>query len=159
MKIEFSKKWIQRMISLEGDFAVGAGSKALDPTSDSFYAYKTGAGKSSLALSRFVQLMRREQGITVDRLAELVDIEASELLNIEQDANYTPEPRTVYQLANYFHVNKSRLMQISGLASKKDADLIYESVRFAAKSNPMAKLTPEEREALDIFVKVLEERK
>jgi transcriptional regulator with XRE-family HTH domain len=158
MKIDFSKKWIQRMISLEGDFAVGAGINALDPTPDSFIEYKSGAGKSHLALSRFVQLMRREQGITIDRLAELADVETSELLNIEQNYQYAPEPRTVYQLANYFHVSRSRLMQISGLSSKRDTDLIYESVRFAASSNPLAKLTPEEREALDIFVKVLEDK-
>lgn len=158
MKINFSKKWIQRMVSLEGDVAVGAGINALDPIPGSFTEYKSGTGKTHLALSRFVQLMRREQGITVDRLAELIDVDAVELLLIEQNYQYTPEPRTVYQLANYFHVGRSRLMQISGLASKRDTDLIYESVRFAASSNPSAKLTQEEREALDIFVKVLEDK-
>jgi transcriptional regulator with XRE-family HTH domain len=158
MKLDISKEWIQRMIALEGDLAVGAGENAHDPTADSFMTYSSGAGKTHLALSRFVQLMRREQGITVDRLAELADVDALELLSIEQNFEFTPEPRTVYQLANYFHVSKSRLMQISGLASKRDADLIYESVKFAASSNPLAKLTKEESDALNIFVKALEDK-
>ena len=40
----------------------------------------------------------------------------------------------------------------------KDAKLFDEGVRFAARSEPTAKLTPEEGAALEAFVAVLSER-
>ena len=50
-------------------------------------------------------------------------------------------------------------MQVAGLTAPKDARLFDEAVRFAARSEPTAALTPAEGAALEAFVAVLSEQK
>ncbi|MBB6340525.1 transcriptional regulator with XRE-family HTH domain [Pseudomonas fluvialis] len=157
MKIEISKEWIRRMATIEGNSIVGAGPIARDPAARSFKDFIAHqANEANLAFGRFVCLMRRKQGLSLEGLAEKADIELSDLVEIEGDTRHRPEPRTVYQLANYFHVNKSNLMQIAGLTTRKDERLASESVRFAARSDPSASLSREESIALDAFIKALD---
>lgn len=103
--------------------------------------------------------MRRSKHLTVEKLADDADVEISELVSIEEDAHYKAELRTVYQLAEFFDVQKSGLLQVAGLTVPKDTRLVDEAVRFAARSEPVAELTREERAALDAFVAVLSEQK
>jgi hypothetical protein len=72
--------------------------------------------------------------------------------------HYVPEPRTVFKLAQTFEVSQRRLMQLAGLAAANDAGLRQEAVRFAARSEAVQKLTPEESSALEAFVAVLSEQ-
>jgi hypothetical protein len=51
------------------------------------------------------------------------------------------------------------LLQVAGLTAPKDTHLLDEAVRFAARSEPVAALTVEERAALEAFVSVLSEKK
>ena len=82
-----------------------------------------------------------------------------DLVEIESDPHPKPEPRTVYQLADYFNVPRSSLLQVAGLTELKDTRLFDEAVRFAARSEPMTTLTPEEGAALESFVAALSEQK
>ena len=68
----------------------------------------------------------------------------TELVEIESDMHYKPALRTTYQLANYFSMPRSGFMQVAGLTARKDAHLSDEAVRFAARAEPTAELTPEE---------------
>ncbi len=115
--------------------------------------------ETAIAFSRFVQLARRNRRLTVEKLAEDADIELRELVSIEESVNYKPDLRTVYQLANYFGVQRAKLLQVAGLTMPKDSHIANEAVRFAARSEPTAALTAEERSALEAFVSVLSERK
>ena len=83
----------------------------------------------------------------------------TDLVEIESDPRHKPELRTAYQLANYFNVPRPGLLQVAGLAAPKDARLFDEAVRFAARSEPMTALTPEEGAALESFVSALSEQK
>ena len=49
-------------------------------------------------------------------------------------------------------------MELAGLADAKDSRLKEEALLFAARSEPMAKLSPAEREAFEAFVKVVSEK-
>jgi transcriptional regulator with XRE-family HTH domain len=115
--------------------------------------------ESSIAFGRFVRLMRRDRGLTLEKLAEDTDVEVAELVEIEEDTHHKPELRTVYQLANYFRVPRGNLLQVAGLTVPRDNRLIDEAVRFAARSESVAVLTSEERAALEAFVAVLSEEK
>ena len=95
----------------------------------------------------------------MEQLAEAADLDASELLVIEGDVHYVPEPRTVFKLAQIFEVPQRRLMQLAGLAVANDAGLRQEAIRFAARSESVQQLTLEENSALEAFVAVLSERK
>lgn len=112
------------------------------------------ASETHGVFGRFVQLMRRKRGLTVERLALDADIDMAELVEIEDDVAARPDPRTVYQLAQFFNVSINNLLQVAGLAEARN-DLVMEGVRFAARSNPVNELTAEERAALEAFVAVL----
>ena len=101
--------------------------------------------------------MRRDRGLTVEKLADEAAVDVGELVSVEEDTRYKPEVRTVYQLANYFSVPRATLLQVAGLTLPKDSRIVEEAVRFAARSEPVEALSNEERAALETFVAVLSE--
>ena len=157
MARDISKEWCMRMAELEGDAEIGVGRLAFDPVFDGETVPVAVSGEEgpSIAFGRFVSLMRRRSGVSVEKLADEADVDMTDLLEIESDPHFKPDLRTAYQLANYFKVSRSGLMQVAGLTAPKDARLFDEAVRFAARSEPMAELTPEEGAALEAFVAVL----
>lgn len=160
MKIEISKEWCMRMAQCEGDTEIGAGQLAVDPVFDGI-PHSTEAvdeGGPNLAFGRFVNLMRRQRSMSLEELADDTNVDVADLVEIESDPRHKPELRTVYQLANYFKVSRSGLMQVAGVALPKDERLFDEGIRFAARSESTAELTPEECAALEAFVAVLSER-
>lgn len=159
MRIDITKEWCLRMAGIEADAEIGAGWNAFDPVFDGgVVAANETTEETTIAFGRFVRLMRRDRGLTLERLADDADVDISELVEIEDDARHKPELRTVYQLANYFKVPRANLMQVAGLTAPKDSRLVDEAVRFAARSEPLTELTPEERAALEAFVAVLSEK-
>lgn len=161
MKIEFTKDWCLRMAQLEGDSAIGAGTYSIDPLFERKVEMVSESGASAelhVVFGRFVRLMRRRHGLTLEKLAMDADVGIMDLVEIEDDARHKLEPRTVYQLANYFKVPEANLMQVAGLTAPKGSRLLNEAIRFAARSDPMAQLTPEEQVALEEFVAVLSDQ-
>ncbi len=156
MKIEFTKEWCHKMALLEGDLEIGAGVYAADPTFDSPTSKSDDARKeSNVVFGRFVKLMRRRHGLTIETLANDINVDIADLVGIEDDAKFKPEPRVVHQIATFFEVPESRLMEVAGLTTPKNDMLISEAFRFAARSDSVAELTTEEKAALEAFVSVL----
>ena len=159
MKLNRSKEWWSSLARREPpEVAIAAGLPTPEPI--------VGAGRQAttpptsvdelrVAFGRFVNLMRRRQSLSVEELAEKADLDVSELLIIEDDIRYVPEPRTVYKLAQTFRVPQQRLMQVAGLAAARDVGLKQEAVRFAARSESVHRLSKEESAALDAFVVIL----
>ena len=108
---------------------------------------------------RQLALMRRRWRVSLERLAKDADVTVTELVEIESDTRYKPALRTTYQLANYFKMPRAGFMQVAGLTALKNAHLSDEAVRFAARAEPTAELTPEENAALEAFVAVLSKQK
>ncbi len=159
MKLERSKDWWMARARREGNVAVGAGLLAFDPAPEERpSSVQAAAEDTRIAFGKFVNLMRRRRGFSMEQLAEAAELEASELLVIEDDVHYVPEPRTVFKLAQTFDVSQRRLMQLAGLAAANDVGFREEAVRFAARSESVQKLTPEESSALEAFVAVLSEQ-
>lgn len=167
MKFERNKEWWMARARREGKACIGAGLLAFGPTSKARpiptprpTPNQTASGEDTrIAFGKFVNLMRRRHGLSMEQLASTADLEASELLIIEGDGHYFPEPRTVFKLAQTFGVSQQRLMQLSGLTAANDAGFRQEAVRFAARSEAVQKLTKEEITALEAFVAVLSEQK
>jgi transcriptional regulator with XRE-family HTH domain len=156
MKIEITKEWCLRMAHLEGDAEIGAGLLSFDPIPNlDLSPVIDSLDEPGIVFGRFVQLMRRNHGLTIEKLAEDSDVEIAELVEIEDDAHHKPQGRTVYQLANYFKVPHSNLLQVAGLTAPRDSRILEEGVRFAARLEPVSELSPEERAALEAFVAVI----
>jgi transcriptional regulator with XRE-family HTH domain len=160
MRFQRSKDWWMARARREGDSAVGAGLLAFDPAPEErpSTVQVVALEETRIAFGKFVNLMRRRRGYTMEQLAEVAELDPSELLVIEDDLHYVPEPRTVFKLAQTFEVSQRRLMQLAGLAAANDAGFREEAVRFAARSESVQKLTPEETSALEAFVAVLSEQ-
>jgi HTH-type transcriptional regulator, competence development regulator len=159
MKTEFNEEWCLNMARLEGDAEIGVGAFAFDPIFDGELIEQRKHDEPVVAFGRFVRLMRRRRNMDIEKLADTADIDIEELVSIEDDPHFRPEVRTVYQLSMFFDLPRESLLQIAGLTRPKDDRIYQEAVRFAARSEPVAALTPEEREALEAFVAVLNEKK
>lgn len=153
MRIEISKEWCMRMARYEGNAEIGAGQLAIDPTFDG-----VAGDVPNIAFGRFVSLMRRRREMSLEQLADNADVEMADLVRIESDPHHKPELRTAYQLANYFKVSRTGLMQIAGLVAPEDSKLFDAGVKFAARSESTTELTPQEVAALEAFVAVLSEQ-
>ena len=157
MKIERPQLWWIDRAGSEPDIMFGAGLTQAHEA-DQTRTPSTSPETTRIAFGRFVSMMRRKKGLSLERLAEIADVDASDLLVIEEAADQTPDPRTVFNLANTFSVPKMALMQLAGLTVANDTGLNDEAVRFAARSESLENLTPEQSSALDAFVAVLSQR-
>lgn len=159
MTTEITPEWCLAMARGEVGFDIGAGLLAIDPTGSQELHENDNAEESRLALSRFVTLMRRKGGMSIEALADRADIDVGELLAIEKDAHHAPEVRTIYKLAMVFGVSQKKLMGLSGLTRPKDISYVDQAVRYAARSESIAVLSAEEQAALDGFISILSETK
>jgi len=86
------------------------------------------------------------------------DVDLGELVKIESDESFKPTPRTIHQLAEFLKLPAKKLMVLAGLLQVKDFGLQQASVRFAARSEPVEDVSPEEHAALEEYVKFLNEQ-
>ena len=108
-----------------------------------------------VVFSRFLQLARRDRKLSLDQFAEKVDVDLAELLKIDAEEQYTPSPRTVHQIASFLNVPAQKLMAVAGLLRVKDLQFQTESLRFAARSEPVESLSPEEHSVYEEYVTYL----
>jgi transcriptional regulator with XRE-family HTH domain len=155
MKVGRSKEWWLEMAALEDDAEVGAGVLALE--SQSLTIPERVSNAAEIAFGRFIQLMRRKHGLSLEQLSTKVDVDLEELIGIEENSSYRPEPRTVYQLSNMFKVSNAKLLELAGLRTSTSDNLREEAVRFAARSESTERLTSIEKAALESFVAILSE--
>ncbi len=152
MKLEYPKEWFERSAEIEGDSEVGAG---LPPTYRTMAKEKTEVLDTRIALGQFVELWRRNQGWDAEELAEKAGIGTEEVLEIERDPRCEPEPDAVYKLAHVFGVPSRKLMELAGLVHSRTPRLREEAIRFAARSESIAKLSDVEQQAFEAFVTAL----
>lgn len=156
MRLERSREWWLTRARGEGADAISAGMLAFDPEPGERAA--RGADEARIAFGRFVNLMRRRRGLSLEEFAEEANLDASELLVIEESSYNVLEPRTVLRLAQTFDVPERSLMELAGLVVANDTDIRQEAVRFVERSESVRKLEPEESVALEVFVRVLSQQ-
>ena len=148
--------WWKARAQREEGHHIGAGSLALDPQfADTSRPQLVEREQTRVAFGKLIELMRRRKGWTVEELASEADLDIGDVLLIEDDLAVPPEPRAVYQLAKVFEIPQINLMQVSGLTVPRDPNLRQETVRFAARSQSVEKLSQSEHLALEQFVSVL----
>lgn len=156
MTFDINKTWCQNAGTRENGLDIGAGVIAADP----MFTHESGADESPeasrLALGRFINLMRRDQGLSIEALAQKADVEIGDLLSLEKNANHLPDVRTLYQLSEVFGVSQEKLMGLSGLTHAND-DYVEEAVRYAAKSASVEVLSEDEHVILNGLISVLSE--
>lgn len=164
MKMNLSKEWFQQRTALDDDADVSAGTlnlNRLPANRASNVGSMHGSSEADTpnpAFGRLINLWRRKMGLRIDALADRARIDVAELIEIERNLNYVPEPRTVFQLAKTLEVPTERLLELSGNVVVRDPSLGEEAVRFAARSESVERLSKDEQRALEEFVKFLSEK-
>lgn len=186
MRLHFNNDWLQRRIESDGDVEIEAAAPELLLSELGFFMHEglvrtpaaavgataTGSvGDDNVvdlasrraerdmhyAFGLYVQLKRKEKGLTRADLASRARIDEDELGSIERDPYHVPRPRTVTQLASFFRDDVKKLMRLSGVIQGRDEALEQAALRFAAMSDDLAHLDKEERALLNEFVKLLKE--
>jgi transcriptional regulator with XRE-family HTH domain len=164
MKLNLRKEWLSKRAEIDDKAEISAGVFSIEMLKPRQQNEKVTSINASAdedprpAFGKLINLCRRKKGWRMDELADRADIDPSELIEIERNLHYTPEPRTVYQLAKTLGLSNERLLQLSGNAVTRDSALGQEAVRFAARSESVEKLTKDEQRALEEFVKFISER-
>ena len=68
MRMDVTKDWCLRMAELEADEEIGVGLVAADPMFDGESVAQS--EEPAVAFGRFISLMRRDRGLTVEKLAD-----------------------------------------------------------------------------------------
>jgi hypothetical protein len=109
--------------------------------------------------SSLMRLLRRRKEMEIPELALCAQIDPAELSRIEEEPGYLPAPRTIFQLERFFDLPKDTLSRLSGAVTKTSDTIQGELLRFAACSDGIGKLTKDEKNLLNEFVKHLARRK
>jgi transcriptional regulator with XRE-family HTH domain len=99
--------------------------------------------------------LRREHGLTIDKLAKELSVERSEIQAMEQSIDYRPSPMMLYNLSKFYKIPQTRLNALAGATIDIPEDIRREASRYAAQSESFTSLTEEEKKSLDSFVKFL----
>jgi transcriptional regulator with XRE-family HTH domain len=155
MKFTFDKEWLQRHADSDQNLEIAAGSFSLDQLPPAMG--ELAASPQPGAFGRLINLSRRKRGWTIEDLVASARIDAGEAIRIEHDSSYIPGPRTVYQLSTALDLPRERMLQLSGNMLLRDRRLGEQAVKFAARSESVEKLSRQEHQALEEFVKYLNE--
>ena len=170
MKLLFPTEWLRRKIDSDPDVEVEAG-----PNLNDWALLGRFEGENlqeenlatleerqvvplRMSLGLLVRQLRLRDGLTVETLAKEAKVSEEELNQVEHNPNYTARPRLIYNLSEYFEVRLQDLSQLAGTTRKVDRKLYNSAVRYAAMSDEAAALTEGQREILDGFVTMLNDR-
>jgi transcriptional regulator with XRE-family HTH domain len=101
---------------------------------------------------RFLNMARREKGLSVQQLAQAIGINPYDVLLLEEGRE-APEPRIVSRVAQTFGVPPRKLAQVAGHVVP-DTSTASAALAFAASSSTKP-LEPDQKEALHEFIKAL----
>jgi len=147
-----SREWLLKMADLEDSFP----SVAVGGMAEEMEMLPSGSLDYPKVLSRLIELARRKLGYSIEKLAQIARVDLGELVRIEDDDEYQPSVRTVYQLATTLKLPAEKLLELAGLVKANSGQGLNDAaILFAARSETNAKLTRAEKDALDEFVKVL----
>ena len=170
MKLSLSKSWLRRKIISDPDVEVEAGPelnkwartggfRGTPPQERSLATIKERqVVPLRMSLSLLVRQLRLRDGLTVKALARKANVSEEEINQVEHNPNYTARPRLIYNLSEHFKVRLEDLSQLAGTTRKVERKLYNRAIQYAAMSDEAAALTEEQREILDGFVSMLNER-
>lgn len=151
-----NREWLRRQVQAEDGCFVSVGGFVM--AIEQLSANQATVRPLRQAFARLVQLKRRECALSLEDFARRADVDLREVVGIETDDEYAPSGLCVHRIASFFKLPERPLMALAGLLSVKDPQFQDASLRFAARSTPVDKLSSEERDALEVYVKFLCER-
>jgi transcriptional regulator with XRE-family HTH domain len=104
------------------------------------------------AFHLFLRTMRKAKRLTVEQLAHKAGIDIEEIVFLENDESYRPDPLTLHRLSKFYDVPERKLLVLAGAVRDVPEMVREQASRFAAHSDGIGELSREEKEALDEFM-------
>lgn len=160
MKFNKDRDWLKTRADQEDQHSISVGGMvALVPAPwQADFSNRGNVLVMRAAFGRPVRLARRERRLSVEQLAKDADIDLAEAVKIEENKRFQPSLRTIHHLASFLDLPAKGLMVLGGLLPVEDGGLEEASIRFVARCEPVQYMSPEERAALQEYVKFLSER-
>ncbi|HZL38529.1 MAG TPA: helix-turn-helix transcriptional regulator [Tepidisphaeraceae bacterium] len=143
-QVQRDDAWVLRMADAEEGVSIEVGG-----LQGRLEALKTEATRRSLA--HFIELSRRQLGLSSVQFAEKAQVSLTELIAVETSKGTIGSCETVIRLAAFLGLDAEPLLCLAGLSSSEDRQLDAVAVQFTARLEPVAPLEPREQEALDWF--------
>ena len=106
--------------------------------------------KLAVSKSSVVALLRRKKGLTHAELAERAFVAEKEVRSLEEDPTFSPRPRTLAQLEDFFRLKPRILAILAGEVRVERHEVLRAEVkRYAANSTGIGKLTRDEKRVLN----------
>jgi transcriptional regulator with XRE-family HTH domain len=153
MKILSDQEWLRQQAALEHNCYVSVG--GLLTAIEEMQGKRVGSNVLKAAFGQLVRLFRRDHRMTPEQFAEDLDIDLAELIAMEAADQLRPSARSIHKLSEKMRVPSSKLFVLSGLADARDTHVQEESLKFAARSQPLQALTADEHQILNEWVKYL----
>jgi len=157
MRFERPKEWWLARARAEPEVTIGAGVEMSDRA---IRDQQSSAEEPAISVpfGEFVHLLRRQQSLSIEQFAEVVNIDVSEARVLEDDPSYLPEPRTIFYVAQAFNLSQQELNEYAGLTAANDHDVVDGQLRYAARSESRSQLSADELALLNTIVAVLADR-
>lgn len=164
MKMMITDEWLRNKIEASPETDIDAGLSLTK--SDSIDGFLPSNIKSASvedervislrhAFGLFIRNLRLINKLTIAELSKRASIEEAELYAIENDPHNVTKPRTIYQLSNFFKVDRNKMMLLSGSSIVNDEIFEEEALKFAAMSDGVSSLNKDEQQILNEYVKFL----
>ena len=132
-----SGDWYRRKVMEIGDSDFGAGPAEGDEPPQ-------GAAALGIAFGSLVQLERRARKLSIEAMAEALDIAEDDLRNIEHNPGYRARPRTIINIAKGFELPAKELIKLAGAAASNDSNFEKMALKFAAHSDVLGARSPKQ---------------
>ncbi|CAN7581755.1 helix-turn-helix transcriptional regulator [Acidovorax sp. LjRoot38] len=156
MKLQISREWLEHKLQQDDDANVGAGGTSLEQfKKDVQQRTVTPAvlAKVPTELGQVVRYVREQRGWSRSELADLADVDESEINALETQTHYDPTPRTVGQLADACHFSRVKFAELANHRLEIAAN--DGVVRYVAKSKGTDAVSDDQYELIRALVEVL----
>ena len=109
-------------------------------------------------LSALIWNARKHLKLTVETFAEKCDINADDVVRIENDYSYRPDISTLYAISNFLGIKNEVLAELAGYFKVRDPFYEQKLFSFAASSRRIRNCSDENVEFFEQYLEVLHER-
>ncbi len=156
-----TRDWLMKVVEMEADCDISAGPvmpvvEVDCPASAALVEVKR--EKVHTAFSTLMRQLRLEKNLTVEELAQRIEVEPEQLHRIERHIGFKPPPRTLHRLAEWHRLPVKTVIQMAGGVKSMNRSLEDSVLCFAAKSESFERLNSDEKRLLNDFVQCLREQ-
>lgn len=161
MKAKITKEWLEKRAARDEKAEISSGGFNIEELKRETNALRQTPYEFERLASAFAKLIRfrrLDMGFSASGLAQIADIELTEIESIENNEGYQAEPRTIFQLAKALKLPEKQLMRLSGHLFVGDTCFTSQVERFAARAKCVDRLNDEEHAILREFVQFLAQK-